>query len=88
MQYPSCKAWGMLRSFMLLQRPPLGNQAVDRFIRRPDLEWLHPHSRVYRDQRDRVIPVAGFQQQNAAERIVGLPTRTNGGFALAILPPL
>jgi hypothetical protein len=47
---------------------------------RPDLEWPHPHPRVFRHQRDRVVQVAGFQQQNAAERFFGLHIRTIGDF--------
>ncbi len=80
-----------VRSCLLgYRRAPLGDQAVHRFIGRPDLECrspLHPHRRVFRHQRDGVVQVAGFQQQNAAERFLGLHKRTIGDLDLAILHP-
>lgn len=45
----------------------LDNQAVDRLICRPDFKWSHLHARMFRHQRDGMVQVTGFQQQNAAE---------------------
>ena len=66
------------------RRTPLGDQAVDRFIGWPDLEWSHPNARVLRHQRDRVVQVASFQQQNAAEHFLGLRKWSVGDFDLAV----
>ncbi len=38
-------------------RISLGDQFVDRFVRRPDLEWPHLHPGVFRHPRDRIRPL-------------------------------
>jgi hypothetical protein len=43
------------------RRITLGDQAVDRFICRPNFEWPHFHARMFRHQRDCMVQVAGFQ---------------------------
>jgi hypothetical protein len=58
------------------------------FIRGPDLEnGPHLHPRLFRHQSDRVVQIAGFQEQDATESFLGFRKRTIGDFDRATFHP-